>query len=115
MTVASDALRYEAAGVARDKLAAVERTIEQQKVAAYSRAHLDVIGLARSEAEACLQVLQIRNGKMIGREHFIVEGAREATDAEVVGSFMQQYYASTTSIPQSVLVPNEPADAADLA
>ena len=115
MSAASDALRYEAAAVARDKLAAVERTIEQQKVAAYSRAQLDAIGLARSEAEACLQVLQIRNGKMIGREHFIVEGAREATDAEVVGSFMQQYYASTTSIPQAVLVPHEPEDAADLA
>ncbi|HEV3485916.1 MAG TPA: excinuclease ABC subunit UvrC, partial [Vicinamibacterales bacterium] len=115
MLQASDALRFEAAAVARDKLAAVERTIEQQKVAAYSRAQMDVIGLARSEAEACLQVLQIRNGKMIGREHFVVEGARESTDAEVVGSFLQQYYASTTSIPQSVLVSAQPPDAEALA
>ncbi|MDQ3880609.1 MAG: excinuclease ABC subunit UvrC, partial [Chloroflexota bacterium] len=115
MLRASDELRYEAAATARDKLAAVERTIEQQKVAAYSRAEVDVIGLARAEAEACLQVLRIRNGKMIGNEHFIVEGAREATDAEVVGSFMQQYYAATTSIPHGVLVPAEPADAEQLA
>ena len=108
MRLASDELRFEAAAVARDKLAAVERTIEQQKVAAYSRAEQDVIGLAREEGEACLQVLVIRNGKMIGREHFIVEGARDATDAEVVGSFVQQYYAAATSIPRTVLVPVEP-------
>ena len=115
MLGASEALRYEAAAVARDKLAAVERTIEQQKVAAYSRAEVDVIGLARAEGEGCLQVLRIRNGKMIGNEHFIVEGARGATDAEVVGSFMQQYYAATTSIPHGVLVPVEPSDAVQLA
>ncbi|MFN2484857.1 MAG: excinuclease ABC subunit UvrC, partial [Candidatus Limnocylindria bacterium] len=115
MLHASESLRYEAAAVARDKLAAVERTIEQQKVAAYSRAEVDVIGLARAEGEGCLQVLRIRNGKMIGNEHFIVEGARGATDGDVVGSFMQQYYASTASIPQAVLVPVEPSDATQLA
>ena len=115
MRRASDELRFEAAAAARDKLAAVERTIEQQKVAAYSRAEHDVIGLAREEAEACLQVLVIRNGKMIGREYFVLEGAGDSTDAEVIGSFLQQYYASTTSIPQAVLVPVEPPDVAGLA
>ena len=112
---AADALRYEAAAAARDKLAAVERTIEQQKVAAYSRAEQDVIGMAREEGEACLQVLVIRNGKMVGREHFMVEGAREATDAEVLGSFLQQYYASATSMPRTLLVPALPTDADHLA
>ncbi|MGH2456261.1 MAG: excinuclease ABC subunit UvrC, partial [Candidatus Limnocylindria bacterium] len=72
MQALSAALRYEQAAVARDKLRAVERTIEQQKVAAFSRAEQDVVGMAREEADACLQVLVIRNGKMIGREHFIV-------------------------------------------
>ena len=53
-----DALRYEQAAIARDKLRAVERTIEQQKVAAFSRAEHDVIGMAREEGEACLQLLR---------------------------------------------------------
>ncbi len=114
MFEASEELRYEAAAAARDKLAAVERTIEQQKVAAYSRAEQDVIGLAREEGEACLQVLVIRNGKMIGREYFVLEGAGDATDGEVVGSFIQQFYASTTSIPQTLLVPAIPPDVAAL-
>jgi excinuclease ABC subunit C len=112
----SDGLRFEQAAAARDKLRAVERTIEQQKVSAYSRAEQDVIGLARAEAEACLQVLVIRNGKMIGREHFIAEGAPpEVTDGEVLSSFLQQYYAAVERPPRDVLVPLTPADADGLA
>jgi excinuclease ABC subunit C len=115
MKAHSDALRFEQAAAARDKLRAVERTIEQQKVAAFSRAEQDVVGIAREEGEACLQVLVIRNGKMIGREHFIVEGARGVTDAEVLGSFLQQYYAATERPPREVLLPFAPADADGLA
>ena len=111
----SSALRYEQAAIARDKLRAVERTIEQQKVAAYSRADQDVIGIAREEGEACLQLFVIRNGKMIGREHFIVEGARDVTDGEVLGSFLQQYYAATERPPREVVLPYAPAEADALA
>ena len=85
----SEALRFEQAAAARDKLRAVERTMEQQKMAAFSRAEHDVIGMARAEDEACIQVMQVRTGKLIGREHFIVEGARDVADAEVLGSFLQ--------------------------
>jgi excinuclease ABC subunit C len=115
MTQHSDALRYEQAAVTRDKLRAVERTMEQQKMAAFSRAEHDVIGMAREEDEACIQVMQVRNGKLIGREHFIVEGARDVTDAEVLGSFLQQYYASTDAVPRALLAPLMPAEADDLA
>src|SRR5919109_844150 len=111
----SQALRYEQAAAARDKLRAVERTMEQQKMAAFSRADHDAIGMAREEDEACLQVMQVRNGKLIGREHFIVEGARDVPDAEVLGSFLQQYYATTDALPRAILAPAMPRDADDLA
>lgn len=111
----SEALRYEQAAISRDKLRAVERTIEQQKVSAYSTAEQDIIGIAREEGEACLQLFVIRNGKMIGREHFIVEGARDVTDGEVLGSFLQQYYAATERPPREVVLPFAPADADGLA
>jgi excinuclease ABC subunit C len=111
----ADALRYEAAATARDKLRAVERTMEQQKMAAFSRAEHDVIGMAREEDDACFQVMQVRNGKLIGREHFIVEGARDVTEAEVLGSFLQQYYASTDAVPRAILAPLMPSGAEDLA
>src|SRR6187397_2182181 len=115
MEANAEALRYEAAATARDKLRAVERTMEQQKMAAFSRAEHDVIGMAREEDDACFQVMQVRNGKLIGREHFIVEGARDVTEAEVLGSFLQQYYASTDAVPRAVLAPLMPAGAEDLA
>src|SRR5215208_1332675 len=111
----SEGLRYEQAAIARDKLRAVERTMEQQKMAAFSRAEEDVVGMAREEGEACLQLFVIRNGKMIGREHFIVENAREATDGEVLTSFLQQYYAATERPPREVLLPLEPSEADALA
>src|ERR671922_136931 len=115
MQAHSEALRYEQAAAVRDKLRAVERTMEQQKMAAFSQAEHDVIGLARDEDEACLQVMQVRNGKLIGREHFIVEGARDVPDAEVLGSFLQQYYATTDALPRAILAPAMPRDADDLA
>ena len=105
MTGHSEALRYEQAAATRDKLRAVERTMEQQKMAAFSRAEHDAIGMARAEDEACLQVMQVRNGKLIGREHYIVVGARDVPDAEVLGSFLQQYYATTDAVPRALLVP----------
>lgn len=111
----SEALRFEQAAAARDKLRAVERTMEQQKMAAFSRAEHDVIGLARQEDEACVQVMQVRNGRLIGRQHFVVEGARNATDAEVLGGFLQQYYANTDALPRALLAPLMPAGADDLA
>ena len=111
----SVALRYEAAGAARDKLRAVERTIEQQKMAAFTTAEHDVVGMAREEGEACLQLFVIRNGKMIGREHFIVEGARNATDADVLSSFLQQYCAAVERPPRDLLLPLMPADSQALA
>jgi excinuclease ABC subunit C len=115
MQTYSRELRYEQAAVARDKLRAVERTIEQQKVAAFSRAEQDVIGIAREEGDACLQLFVIRNGKMIGREHFIVEGARDVSDAEVLGSFLPQYYAATERPPREVVLPFAPSEADGLA
>ena len=93
----------------------MEWTIEQQKVAAFSRAEHDVIGLARDGTEACLQVFVIRTGKMIGREHFIVEGAGDSTSGEVLASFLEQYYATTERPPRSVLLPELPDDPEALA
>jgi excinuclease ABC subunit C len=115
MAEQAEALRYEAAAVARDKLRAVERTIEQQKMAAYATTEEDVVGMAREEGEACLQLFVIRNGKMIGREHFIVENATDATDGEVLTSFLQLYYAAVERPPRSVELPVAPDDADALA
>jgi excinuclease ABC subunit C len=115
MNAHADALRYEAAAVARDRLRAVEWTIEQQKVAAFSREEHDVIGMARDGTEACFQVFAIRNGKMIGREHFIAEGPADVASDEMLASFVQQYYAAAERPPRSILLPLAPPDPGALA
>ena len=114
MRAASDRTDYEGAAVLRDKIRAIERTMESQKMAAFKRTELDLLGLARQDNQAAIQLFAIRGGKMIGRDVFLLDAAREAPDVEVLSSFLLQYYARATSLPPQVLVPLSLPDAADL-
>src|SRR5438094_5019161 len=80
MHAASDRTDYERAAVVRDKVRAIERTMESQKMAAFKRTELDLIGLARQDNQASIQLFAIRNGTMIGRDVFLLDAAREAPD-----------------------------------
>jgi len=114
MRSASERTDYERAAALRDKIRAIERTMESQKMAAFKRTELDLVGLARQDNQAAIQLFAIRGGKMVGRDVFLLDAAHEAPDDEVLSSFLLQYYARATSIPPSVLVPMELPDAADL-
>jgi excinuclease ABC subunit C len=114
MKSASEKTDYERAATLRDKIRAIERTMESQKMAAFKRTELDMVGLARQDNQAAIQLFAIRGGKMIGRDVFLLDAAREASDEEVLSSFLLQFYARATSIPHQVLVPCALPDAADL-
>ena len=114
MAEAADKLEYERAAALRDKVRAIERTMESQKMAAFTNAELDVIGLAREDNQAGVQLFAVRNGKLIGRDFFLLEAPRDVVDAEVLASFVQQFYARATSVPPEVHVPVALPDAADL-
>jgi excinuclease ABC subunit C len=114
MLEASERQEYERAAALRDKVRAIERTMESQKMAAFARTDLDLLGLARRDNRAAVQLFVIRNGKAIGRDVFVLEAPRETTDAEIVSGFLNQYYGRATSIPKEVLVPVELPDADDL-
>jgi excinuclease ABC subunit C len=105
MGTASARLEYERAAVLRDKVRAIERTMESQKMAAFARTELDCVGLARQDNQAAVQLFAVRGGKMIGRDVFLLDAVREATDEEVLTSFLEQFYARATSVPAQVLVP----------
>jgi excinuclease ABC subunit C len=105
MGSASERQEYERAAVLRDKVRAIERTMESQKMAAFARTELDCVGLARQDNQAAVQLFAVRGGKMIGRDVFLLDAVREATDEEVLTSFLEQFYARATSIPAQVLVP----------
>jgi excinuclease ABC subunit C len=114
MRAASDRTDFERAATVRDKIRAIERTMESQKMAAFRRTELDLIGLARQDNQAAIQLFAIRNGTMIGRDVFLLDAAHEAPDEEVLSSFIEQFYARATSVPPQVFVPMALPDAADL-
>ena len=114
MQSASERTDYERAATLRDKIRAIERTMESQKMAAFRRTELDLLGLARQDNQAAIQLFAIRGGKAVGRDVFLLDAAREASDEEVLSSFLEQYYARATSIPPQVDVPLSLPDASDL-
>ncbi|MGD0247709.1 MAG: excinuclease ABC subunit UvrC [Candidatus Limnocylindrales bacterium] len=114
MQAASKATEYERAAALRDKVRAIERTMESQKMAAHATTEEDVLGLARQDSQAAVQLFAVRGGKMVGRDVFLLDAPRETDDAAVLAGFVLQYYERATSLPPEVLVPALPDDVADL-
>ncbi len=107
MQTASEEMRFEKAAAIRDQLEAIENVVERQKVISTDYVDSDVIAMARSEREACVQVFFIRGGKLIGREYFMMEGTEDAPDADVLEGFLKQFYDQAATIPPQVLLPND--------
>ncbi|HOU00173.1 MAG TPA: excinuclease ABC subunit UvrC [Anaerolineaceae bacterium] len=107
MAQASESLNYEKAAVYRDQIEAIERVVERQKIISDERNDSDVIAMARSKGEACVQVFFIRSGKLIGREYFILEGTEEEENSEILEEFVKQYYSQAAYVPNKVMLPQE--------
>ena len=112
MDHASEELRFERAALLRDRIRAIENVIERQKVIFTSDyADSDVLAMARSNGDTCVQVFFIRGGKLIGRDYFLLEGAAGTPDADVLTGFIKQFYDQAQSVPQQVLLPQEVEEA----
>ncbi|MCD6400633.1 MAG: excinuclease ABC subunit UvrC, partial [Anaerolineales bacterium] len=112
MKQASKELQFEHAAVIRDQLRAIERVVERQRVVFGSDyKDSDVIAMARSEREACIQVFFVRGGKLIGSEYFIMEGTDETPDSNVLAEFLKQFYDQVPQLPKQVLLPHEVEEA----
>jgi excinuclease ABC subunit C len=111
MAQASVDLRFEKAAAIRDQLEAIEAIVERQRVVSPDYADSDVIAMARSDREACVQVFFIRNGKLIGREYFMMENTADTPDADVMAEFIKQYYDQAANVPPEVLLPHEVEEA----
>ncbi len=107
MSQQSTDLNYERAAVLRDQIIAIEKVVERQKIITNSKIDSDVIALARSNGESCVQIFFIRNGRLIGREYFILEGTEDEDDKEVIAEFIKHFYSEASSVPNEVLLPNE--------
>jgi excinuclease ABC subunit C len=108
MQKAADEMRFEKAAALRDQLKAIQSIIERQKVI-FGTDYLDsdVLAMARTDGEACVQIFFIRGGKLIGREYFILEGTEDTADTEVMSEFVKQFYTEAANIPEQVMLPQE--------
>ncbi len=111
MQLAAENLNFEEAARIRDRIRAVERILEKQRVIhTEGQDDQDVIALASGEDETCALVFFFRSGKLVGREFFILQGTRDSSSGEVMSSFIQQFYESSPHVPAEMIVEVEPDD-----
>jgi excinuclease ABC subunit C len=104
MKAAAQQLQFERAALLRDQIKAIEKVIEGQRIATTLQGEKDIIGLAQNEKLAYVELFSIRNNKLIGRDHFIMEGIRGESPGQIMTSFVKQYYASASYIPPLILL-----------
>ncbi len=107
MQEASAQWAFERAASLRDQIQAVEKVLERQRIAATINTDQDIIALHRDGADCCVQVFVIRGSRLHAKEHFILEGTQDETPESIMGSFVQQFYASVTLLPPQVLLQYE--------
>ena len=108
MYKASDNNDFENAAKYRDQMEALKEVTRQQKVMSASSKDQDIMAVAQGEEDqACVQLLLVRNGRLMGQEHFILEGVAEENVEQIMGSFLQQYYEQAPQIPDEVLLNTE--------
>lgn len=104
MEKAAENLEFEKAAEIRDQLRAVEEVVEKQKVLSSGQEDQDVVAMGRGTSAVCVMVFFIRGGKLIGRDHFILDGTEHLERAEILTSFLKQYYHRAEFIPREILV-----------
>lgn len=108
MKAASMVLDFEEAASYRDKISSLKDVMEKQKISnVQNDSDQDVIAMANFDQEACVQVFFIRNGKVSGRENFMLEGVKDSDRSTILGSFIKQFYMSQEYIPRELIVEEE--------
>lgn len=95
---------YEKAAEIRDRIQAIERVSEKQKVSNISENNIDVIGLYKNEMTVCIEIFFIRGSKMIGREHYFFDELKDMEEQEIVSGFIKQYYFEKKDLPNKIMM-----------
>ena len=107
MFEASEEMRFEEAAEYRDLLQSVQRIGERQKITGSKGLNRDIIAIASDEEDAVVQVFFVRDGKMIGREHFYLRIAADAEDKQILADFVKQFYSGTPFVPGELMLQKE--------
>lgn len=114
MAAAAEVMKFERAARIRDQIASVRRIIERQRVVSTAQEDQDALGLARDSSGACVVIMQSRQGKVIGADHFLIDAPAETPDGEVLTAFVQQYYDKAADLPPEILLPEALDDQATI-
>ena len=107
---ASEKLEFEKAAEIRDRMLAIERVNEKQRVSNINENNIDVIGMSKSELEVCIEIFFIRGSKMVGREHYFFQDLKDAEDEEIISGFIKQYYIDNKNLPNKIMIRQELED-----
>lgn len=110
MMAASESLEFERAAKLRDQVESIHKVVEKQKVIDTDATERDVIALHADGGSVCVQLLFVRTGRLIGQEHFSLEGTAEEEPSAVLNEFVKQFYRDATYIPKEVLLSHEIAE-----
>ena len=105
MESAAENLEFEKAASLRDKILAIEAIVETQKIFKTMEGDEDFINIDQDEKDSCIQVFFSRDGKILGREHFIFENTANESIAEILEEFIASFYGGTAKVPKTIYVP----------
>lgn len=101
----AEELRFEEAEVVRQRLEHLRTYTSKQKVMNSDNRDQDVFAVSRSESTACSLVLTIRDGKLVGKRHYIINGVAELSDEEILDTTMERWYVDADTVPEEILLP----------
>ncbi len=110
MANAAENLEFEQAARIRDQMQAIERVNEEQKMVSLRSQDMDVVAMAQERNEAWVEAFFIRKGKLVGRDHFIMDGVQDEVEEKVIATFIQQFYDRASYVPPLVLTQHEAAE-----
>jgi len=104
MEEASESLKFEKAAILRDKIIAIDKITERQKIITGTFEDEDYISIFSDETDTCAQIFFLRDGKIVGRENFMLENTSGALKGEIIADFLKEFYGGTAFIPKSIYV-----------
>ena len=111
MNKCSMEFNFEEAAMYRDKIINLQEMMQKQKIdISTDDINQDIIAMAYNDEEACVQAFFIRHGKIVGREHFILEGTKDSSKESILGSFVKQFYMNAEYIPKEIIIESEIED-----
>ncbi|HEY3297029.1 MAG TPA: excinuclease ABC subunit UvrC [Armatimonadota bacterium] len=110
MTDASDTLEFERAARLRDQIDSLRKLMERQKMINTDLTDRDIVAISMDGAVSCVQLMSVRSGRLVGEEHFYLEGVSDETPDESLGEFVKQYYRDAVFVPREILLSHEPLE-----